>query len=236
MSRDWPARTPVDTLRLVTGIIFVPICLTLILKDPIGRRSANGKHSGAGLFDWQVTRVLFSLGSMSTLTGVFRFVLDQSQVFPWVLAAMGLGLVALSTRGPWDRETSGRNRSVLGFRARPRTPPMSFDEGLLHHLRSGIEERRSRLPKVLRLMFYMSIVGLLASIFMGGHDHVFSGTTGPLLVLFFFLAAAGSVFGQAITRSRRDHLGAYRLDTDPQTLHRPPSAKREHSMNAADDL
>ena len=31
------------------------------------------------------------------LAGIFRIALDQSQVFPWVLAAVGLGLVALST-------------------------------------------------------------------------------------------------------------------------------------------
>lgn len=111
---------PVDTLRLVTGIIFVPIGLALILKDFIGRRAAKREHSVGGMFGWKVTRVLFSVGTMSILTGIFRIALDQSQVFRCVLAAVGLGLVALSTRGPWDSETSGRNRSVLGFRARPR--------------------------------------------------------------------------------------------------------------------
>ena len=101
MSRDWPVSE--------AG------------KQP--KHHTDGKpreHSVGGLFGWKVTRVLFSVGTMSILTGIFRIVLDQSQVFPWVLAAVGLGLVALSTRGPWDSETSGRNRSVLGFRARPR--------------------------------------------------------------------------------------------------------------------
>jgi hypothetical protein len=112
--------TPVETLRLVTGIIFVPTGLALILKYYIGRRPSDREHSTGGMFGWKVTRALFSVGTMAVLTGAFRIALDQSQVFPWVLAAVGLGLVALSTRGPWDSETSGRNRSVLGFRARPR--------------------------------------------------------------------------------------------------------------------
>jgi uncharacterized membrane protein YfcA len=110
--------TPVDTLRLVTGIIFVPIGLALILRSFIGQRPAEREHSEGGMFGWEVTRVLFSIGTMAVLTGIFRIVLDQSQVFPWALTAVGSGLVALSTRGPWDSETSGRNRSVLGFRAR----------------------------------------------------------------------------------------------------------------------
>ncbi len=113
------AWAPVDTLRLVTGIIFVPIGLALVVQYFVGRRAAKREHSVGGMFGWQVTRVLFSVGTMSILTGIFRIALDQSQVFPWFLAAVGLGLVALSTRGPWDSETSGRNRSVLGFRARP---------------------------------------------------------------------------------------------------------------------
>lgn len=35
--------TPVDTLRLVTGIIFLPIGLALILKYFIGRRPAKSE-------------------------------------------------------------------------------------------------------------------------------------------------------------------------------------------------
>lgn len=114
--------SPVDTLRLVSGIIFLPIGLALILKGIFGHRASDRERPGGGLFGWQVTRALFSLVVMSTLAGLFQVVLDQSQVFSWVLYAVGLGLVALSTRGPWDSESSGRNRSVLGFRARPRIP------------------------------------------------------------------------------------------------------------------
>ncbi|MET4136730.1 hypothetical protein [Pseudarthrobacter sp. PvP090] len=118
---------PVDTLRLVTGIIFVPIGLALIIKYFTGRRPAKSEHSEGGMFGWEVTRVLFSIGTMAILTGILRIVLDQSQAFPWALIAFaGIGLVALSTRGPWDSETSGRNRSVLGFRARP------HQKGTLH--------------------------------------------------------------------------------------------------------
>lgn len=111
---------PVDTLRLVTGIIFVPIGLALILKYFIGRRPAKREHSEGGMFGWKVTRALFSVGTMAVMASILRIALDRSQAYPWALTAVGMGLVALSTRGPWDSETSGRNRSVLGFRARPR--------------------------------------------------------------------------------------------------------------------
>ncbi|WP_311211463.1 MULTISPECIES: hypothetical protein [unclassified Arthrobacter] len=63
--------------------------------------------------------------------------------------------------------------------------------------------RQSRMQKALGLMFCMSMVGLLASIFLTGRNPLFPGMSGPLLVLFFFLAAAGSVVGLAIIRSRR---------------------------------
>ncbi|ASN18726.1 hypothetical protein [Arthrobacter sp. YN] len=63
--------------------------------------------------------------------------------------------------------------------------------------------RQSRMQKALGLMFCMSMVGLLASIFLTGRNPLFPGMSGPLLVLFFFLAAAGSVIGLAIIRSRR---------------------------------
>lgn len=121
------AWAPVDILRLVTGIIFVPIGLSLMLKYFIGHRAAKRGHSEGGMFGWEITRVLFSVGTMAILTGILRIVLDQSQAFPWALTAVaGIGLVALSTRGPWDSETSGRNRSVLGFRAR------AHQKGTLH--------------------------------------------------------------------------------------------------------
>ncbi|MCB5282030.1 hypothetical protein QK292_05410 [Arthrobacter sp. AL08] len=42
---------PVDTLRLVTGIIFVPIGLALILKHFIGSRPAKREHSMASADD-----------------------------------------------------------------------------------------------------------------------------------------------------------------------------------------
>ncbi|MGO4229999.1 hypothetical protein AB4Y72_14130 [Arthrobacter sp. YAF34] len=42
---------PVDTLRMVTGIIFVPIGLALILKHFIGRRPAKREHSMASADD-----------------------------------------------------------------------------------------------------------------------------------------------------------------------------------------
>ena len=42
---------PGDTLRLVTGIIFVPIGLALILKYFIGRRPAKREHSEGRMLD-----------------------------------------------------------------------------------------------------------------------------------------------------------------------------------------
>lgn len=121
---------PADTLRLVTGIVFAPIGLALILRYFTGRRPTKRRHLGGRIFGWKVTRVLFSVGTMSILTGGFRIATDPAQVFPWVLVAVGLGLVALSTRGPWDCETSGRNRSVLGFKARADNFPAGTDHRL----------------------------------------------------------------------------------------------------------
>jgi hypothetical protein len=63
--------------------------------------------------------------------------------------------------------------------------------------------RQSRRQKVLGLAFCVSMVGLLASIFLTGRNPLFPGMSGPLLVLFFFLAAAGSVIGLAAIRLRR---------------------------------
>ena len=56
---------------------------------------------------------------------------------------------------------------------------------------------------VLGTAFCVSMVGLLASILLTGRNPLFPGMSGPLLVLFFFLAAAGSVAGLAIIRLRR---------------------------------
>lgn len=45
------AWAPVETFRLVTGVIFVPIGLTLILKHFIGRRPAKREQSMASADD-----------------------------------------------------------------------------------------------------------------------------------------------------------------------------------------
>lgn len=69
-------------------------------------------------FGWRVTRALFAVGAMAFVAGVLMLVFAAAPSAVWLILA-GLGLVALSTRGPWDSEASGRNRSVLGFHARP---------------------------------------------------------------------------------------------------------------------
>jgi len=70
-----------------------------------------------GTFSWRITRALFGLGIFVVVFGVINFVrtTDAAYVF---LSLVGFALLALSTRGPWDSESSGRNRSVMGFRAR----------------------------------------------------------------------------------------------------------------------
>jgi hypothetical protein len=75
-------------------------------------------RSGRGLFPWWVTRTVFLAGVMALTSFALRCVLSSASVFTWVLIPVGLALVALATRGPWDSTASGRNRSVLGFRAR----------------------------------------------------------------------------------------------------------------------
>ena len=125
MSRDWPVSE--------AG------------KQP--KHHTDGKpreHSVGGMFEWKVTRVLFSVGTMAILTGILRIVLDQSQVFPWVLASVGLGLVALSTRGPWDSETSGRIVQFWVSGPARASPLASFDEGTLHQFTErGNDGRRT---------------------------------------------------------------------------------------------
>ena len=59
------------------------------------------------------------------------------------------------------------------------------------------------MQKVLGLAFCVSMAGLLASIFLTGGNPLFTGMSGPLLVLFFFLATAGSVVGLAVTKVKR---------------------------------
>lgn len=70
------------------------------------------------MFSWKMTRFLFSTGSFVAMGGILRIATAASWGYIWFVL-LGLALVALSTRGPWDSEASGRNRSVLGFRVRP---------------------------------------------------------------------------------------------------------------------
>ncbi|TFD45126.1 hypothetical protein E3T55_19045 [Cryobacterium frigoriphilum] len=69
-------------------------------------------------FSFRVTRLLFSVGVMLIGSAVMRLILAFPGDVAWVLLLLGMLLVALATRGPWDSVSSGRNRSVLGFRAR----------------------------------------------------------------------------------------------------------------------
>ncbi|PXA69474.1 hypothetical protein CVS29_02695 [Arthrobacter psychrochitiniphilus] len=69
------------------------------------------------MFSWKTTRLLFSIGSFVAMAGILRLVTAGSWVYI-LFVLLGLALVALSTRGPWDSEASGRNRSVVGFRVR----------------------------------------------------------------------------------------------------------------------
>jgi hypothetical protein len=70
-----------------------------------------------GLFSWKVTRTLYAVGSFIAMAGIGWSVLAGSWTYVWFVI-VGLALFVLSTRGPWDSEASGRNRSVLGFRVR----------------------------------------------------------------------------------------------------------------------
>jgi hypothetical protein len=70
-----------------------------------------------GLFSSQVTRSPFALGVLAVVMGMIWLVLTSSGAYVGLLLA-GVALVALSTRGRWDSEKSGRNRSVLGIRPR----------------------------------------------------------------------------------------------------------------------
>jgi hypothetical protein len=71
--------------------------------------------------DWRVTRILFSFGVMSVVLGVIQLVTSHDGAFIWGVLA-GVILVGISTRGRWDSQSSGRNRSVLGFHAHPSRP------------------------------------------------------------------------------------------------------------------
>lgn len=70
------------------------------------------------LFSWRVTRLVFALATFLFVTAIIQLILSPSWLYAALLIA-GLGLFALATRGPWDSEASGRNRSVFGFRVRP---------------------------------------------------------------------------------------------------------------------
>ena len=71
------------------------------------------------IFSWRVARLLF-MGGVAAITFPFaRLIVGVPNPHLWVLVLIGIALVALSTRGPWDGELSGRNRSILGFHARP---------------------------------------------------------------------------------------------------------------------
>jgi len=77
-----------------------------------------------GLFDWRSTRMLFSMGITGVVVGLLEVLQGSFSSYFWLWIVAGLALLALSTRGPWDSEESGRNRSVLGFRARPDSDPV----------------------------------------------------------------------------------------------------------------
>ena len=76
-------------------------------------------RNGRGLLPWWLTRVVFSSGAMAIFSCIFQLVLGSTTSYSWVLLVVGLALIAVSVLGPWDSEDSGRNRSVLGFNARP---------------------------------------------------------------------------------------------------------------------
>jgi len=72
-------------------------------------------------FNWRATRLLFSTGVISIAMGVIQLITTRDGAFIWAIA-VGLVLLGISTRGRWDSESSGRNRSVLGFHAHPSPP------------------------------------------------------------------------------------------------------------------
>lgn len=84
---------------------------------------------------------------------------------------------------------------LLPFFSRKQISMATSNKSLLIH--------QSRMQRTLGPLFCMSMVGLLVSIVLTGSNPLFPGMSGPLLVLFFFLTAAGSVIGLAVIRSRR---------------------------------
>lgn len=77
-----------------------------------------------GLMDWRSTRMRFAMGVMGVVVGLLEVLQGSFSGYFWLWILAGLALLALSTRGPWDSEVSGRNRSVFGFRARPDSDPV----------------------------------------------------------------------------------------------------------------
>lgn len=70
-----------------------------------------------GMFSWRITRALYGLGVFAVVFGLINFVRTTNAAYV-LLMMVGFALLALSKRGPWDSELSGRNRSVMDFRAR----------------------------------------------------------------------------------------------------------------------
>jgi uncharacterized membrane protein len=70
---------------------------------------------------WRLTRLVFVLGVFGIVLGVIQLLATHNWAFLW-LVLVGVILLGISTRGRWDSESSGRNRSVLGFRAHPSPP------------------------------------------------------------------------------------------------------------------
>ncbi|MFC5931393.1 hypothetical protein D6T64_07950 [Cryobacterium melibiosiphilum] len=65
-----------------------------------------------------MTRLLFSVGTFLVTLSLLRLISGLAGRLDWAILAIGLVVVAMATRGPWDSASSGRNRSVMGFRAR----------------------------------------------------------------------------------------------------------------------
>lgn len=70
-------------------------------------------------FSWIVTRLLFTTGTIAIFSGIAWYFSGSYGPTAWIIVLVGVALVAVSTRGPWDSESSGRNRSALRFHARP---------------------------------------------------------------------------------------------------------------------
>ena len=110
----------------------------------------------------------------------------------------------------------------LGLQGSPENSPMSIGEVPSRRSiqRPKHDQPGSPMMKALKRLLGASLVGLSAAIVLSGRIGFFAGMAGPVLVLLFFLAAAVSVTGLAITRARRDHRHPDRPSNDHQTPHR----------------